>query len=189
MVRRYVLCLLAAASSAFAAEPTEYEVRFRCADDSSSFAVGDIANTPWLEQSEEIVFPEVPRLKKTGRWGSLLRAESRKTVTRKCGVFTLVFQSGFLNDDPDGELGVVELGAVQVLRGSAVVLPRTAFGACDVRIGRYEVLGPCPARYARRIVGRRNERGQVSFEIIHQFWGDDSSLHMEESRVAVGASP
>lgn len=185
MARCSVVCLLVVATSAFAEEPTDYDVRFICAVDASSFAVGDISNTPWLEHAEKIVFPEVPRLKRTGRWGSQLRAESRKTVTRKCGVFKLVFQSGFLNHDPDGELGVVELGTVQVLRGSEVVLPRTAFGACDVHIGRYEVFGPCPARYARRVVGRRDEGGQVTFEIVHQFWGNDSDLHTEDSRVTV----
>lgn len=176
-----VFLLISTAAVSAEKEPAEYEVRFRCAPDALSFSVGDLLDAPEAERGEEILFPEVPRLDQTGQWGSQLRAESQQAVTRECGVFKLVFQSRFLNRDPDGELGVIELGTVQVLRGSQVVLPRTAFGACHVQIARYKFLGSCPAQYARRIVGRKDEKGNLSFAVVHEFWGNDAKLHSEQS--------
>lgn len=82
--------------------------------------------------------------------GIHLRSGSR-VLRRTCGALTVEFASGFLNANPMGELGALDFPLVEIRRGRTTLLPRTGLEACEVTSGRFQLIGPCPERWARSI--------------------------------------
>lgn len=82
--------------------------------------------------------------------GTPLRSGSR-VLRQACGPLTVEFASGFVNANPQGELGALDFPLVEIRRGRTILLPRTALEACEVTSARYQLIGPCPARWARSI--------------------------------------
>jgi len=84
------------------------------------------------------------------QWGDPLRTGSRN-ASNKCGPFKVIFSSGFLNSNPQGELGAIDFPVVEIRKGNKVILEQTALELCDVNLSRYNYFGECPDRWAKSI--------------------------------------
>lgn len=82
--------------------------------------------------------------------GDLLRSGSRVSTLR-CGALTIRFASGFLNSNPQGELGALDFPLIEIVKGKRVLLDRTALEPCALTLSRYNYFGACPASWAQSI--------------------------------------
>jgi hypothetical protein len=92
-------------------------------------------------------------------WGDPLRSGSRISKHR-CGALTLTFASGFVNANPQGELGALDFPLVEIRQGRKLLLPQTALEPCAVSVTRYGVFGECPRRWAESIDVASDEQGR-----------------------------
>ncbi|MEK8047963.1 hypothetical protein [Ideonella margarita] len=87
------------------------------------------------------------------QWGDPLRSGSRTKVMR-CGPTSISFSSGFLNANPQGELGALDFPVIQVRRANRTILPHTALEQCSVNSARYSHLGECKSSWAQSLEGQ-----------------------------------
>lgn len=95
----------------------------------------------------------------TNALGDPLRTGSRVS-TQRCGTLTLRFASGFVNANPQGELGALDFPLIEISQGRKLLLPRTALEPCAVSTLRYTLVGECPGRWAERIEVGADEEGR-----------------------------
>lgn len=83
-------------------------------------------------------------------WGDPLRTGSA-IKTHRCGSMKINFTSGFLNANPQGELGAIDFPVISIYKGKNALLAPTAIDQCDVNTSRYSYFGPCPSSWAKSI--------------------------------------
>jgi hypothetical protein len=66
----------------------------------------------------------------------------------RCGAYKLILTTSYLNEDPDGELGVVQFESFELWLNGHHVLGPVGFATCDVGVGLWEAFGQCPSSYA-----------------------------------------
>ena len=153
LVAFFCICLIAA--SAKAEDDLYGKTQLICNARSSFLHIGDSADSSGLNAraavrkevtwgSLLIIGPE------TNSFGDRLRTGSRTSV-HHCGRFKVRFRSGYVNPNPQGELGAIEFGVVEILMGKKVILPPTALERCDVALTRYKHFGICPDAWATNI--------------------------------------
>ncbi|UCV09597.1 hypothetical protein [Dechloromonas denitrificans] len=82
--------------------------------------------------------------------GNIYRKGSSSTK-RKCGEFQVTIKGGFLNANPNGELGAVEFPLIEITMNGRQVLAPVSLGQCETNIGRYNYMSKCPDNWAVEI--------------------------------------
>ena len=85
-----------------------------------------------------------------------------KTLTKTCGRITIRFQSGYLNDNIQGQYGALEFPVVEVLLGKRTLLKPTALATCSVLDTFPTYFGACPAKWAFSV-----RTQQASANVMH----------------------
>lgn len=83
--------------------------------------------------------------------GDLLKSGS-KVAMRQCGMIQIKLESGFINDNIQGESGAVDFPVIELRIAERTVIPRTALDICvqnDKRANIY--FGSCPDHWAQSI--------------------------------------
>lgn len=147
--------LLAALSGSSFADPVESELLFYCNQSSGAFFLSsDPAEQPSPSaryKKRSIDWTSLLKMgPQTNAWGDPLRSGSRKAI-KKCGPITATFSSGFLNTNPQGELGALDFPVVEIRKGNKVLLAPTALEQCDIQLSRYNYFGACPDSWAQLI--------------------------------------
>lgn len=149
------LIALALPGSAALADEPPTTLDFHCNQRTGALFISTEANAGPVDRSQFTVrrIPWASLLKvvppRNGH-GDPLRSGSR-VLRQACGPLTVEFTSGFLNANPQGTLGALDFPLVEIRRGRTILLPRTALEACEVNSQRYQLVGPCPERWARSI--------------------------------------
>lgn len=93
-------------------------------------------------------------------WGDPLREGSRVAKLR-CGPITVVYESGFLNSNPQGELGALDFPVIEIRKGKRVLLAKTALESCSIPLTRYSSFGSCPEKWAESIEVKPSKYGHT----------------------------
>lgn len=121
----------------------------------------------------------------TNQSGDPLRTGSRLEVHR-CGLLTVRFRSGFLNSNPQGELGAIDFGVVEVVRGKKVIVSPTALESCEMAFSRYQYFGACPDAWAQNISVRWDEStGKAKVTLMRSYTDDayERKIRLDEREV------
>lgn len=113
--------------------------------------------------------------------GDPLRIGTRRD-TRECGDLTVSVEAGFLNSNAVGELGALEFPTVEVRRGGAVLVPRTALEECQRDSPRFELYGSCPEGYATAIALRPAGAATEILYERHYLDEDSKERHRRDTR-------
>ena len=101
--------------------------------------------------------------------GELLKAGS-KVEAQQCGMFQIRIESGFINDNPEGESGALDFPIIELRIGERTVLQRTALEVCSVNDRRAKFyFGACPNYWAQSIATKMFSNGTVGVEIKRKF--------------------
>jgi len=159
MKLNFNLCILLASLLASfnpaLADPVEPKVSFYCNQRSGALFISSL---PTEQPSQPINYSKHSvswiSLLKMGpaknNWGDPLRTGSH-IATRRCGSITIKFSSGFLNSNPQGELGALDFPVIEIRQGKKVLLEKTALEQCAVGLSRYNYFGECPGSWAQSI--------------------------------------
>lgn len=156
MRHSFTAALLAfAATTAVWADPVEGRLPVYCDKHTGTvFISGDPDARPAKPEQYDKQIVNWASLLKMGpqknQWGDRLRSGSR-TLHQRCGPITISFSSGFLNTNPQGELGALDFPVIEVRKGTKVLLNKTAMEQCSVGLSRYTYFGSCPDSWAQRI--------------------------------------
>ncbi len=102
------------------------------------------------QDPRELKAPPSRASKEMTRGGSAYRLPGATRVQR-CGRLTLRLRSEFLNENPEGELGIFEFPSVEISVGRRILLSRTGLAICDEPPSRWEVVGRCPRDFATSV--------------------------------------
>ena len=108
---------------------------------------------------EEIKAWQLITITKEDERGNVFRTGTR-TLIKRCGEFTVRISGGFLNSNPQGELGAIEFPVVQLSFVGKLMLGRTALFVCDSSLSRFNAWAPCPASWATIIRAGSNNAQQ-----------------------------
>jgi hypothetical protein len=160
---RIFLPLIALLAGHALADPVDSKLPFYCDQRTGAFFISrnhDITSSRWDGKMKQAV--NWIALLKTGPqkngWGDPLRTGSR-TRTEQCGPITVKFSSGFLNANPQGELGAMDFPVVEIRQGKHVLLKPTALEQCEVNSSRYTYFGACPDNWAEHIEAAPEGKG------------------------------
>ena len=152
----YPLALVLASTHQYSvADPVEGKLPTYCNERSGEFFVSSGGDAP-TNNAERYTKRKVDwaSLLKVGpqknQWGDPLRTGSRFKVVQ-CGKVSISFSSGFLNLNPQGELGALDFPVIQVKQGKRTLLPTTALEQCAINFSRYTYFGDCPDSWAQSI--------------------------------------
>lgn len=107
-------------------------------------------------------------LEKNGR-GQPLKSGSKIAVSR-CGMIQIRIESGFINDDPQGQSGALDFPIIELRIGERTVLQRTALAVCSVNDKRANIyFGICPSYWAQSIQTRMLSDGSVEAELKRKY--------------------
>lgn len=136
-VKLFLTCiiLLFTVNSAYAIE-TQYIddgiVQYYCnANTSNIYFDADSLKAPTAGMQKKIVktYPLL-LLSKEDENGIRLRLGSKKAI-QKCGAVKLIFESGFYNSNPVGELGLLEYPLISVLINNKAIINRSPLNLCN----------------------------------------------------------
>jgi hypothetical protein len=82
--------------------------------------------------------------------GNVVRTGS-KTLKRECGIFKISIQGGFINEDPQGELGGDDFPFVEISVNQKSETAKIFIGECNANIRRYSYFSECPSNWATYI--------------------------------------
>jgi hypothetical protein len=168
-----VLFAFIAPSTGFAFEGSvESKIPVYCNAQSGAFFISAVpADRPKVQSKFQKHRLNWIRLLKLGPQKNVL-GDPLKTGTRVktflCGPITIKYSSGFLNSNPQGELGALNFPVIAVWKGKQVLLPSTALEECDVNLGRYEYFDLCPNGWARSIMVEPTSKG-LTIEVKRTF--------------------
>ena len=152
----YALTLvLASTHQCSVADPVEGILPIYCNEQSGEFFVSSDGDVP-PNNADSFTKRKIDwaSLLKVGpqknQWGDPLRTGSRVKVVQ-CGKVSISFSSGFLNANPQGELGALDFPVIQVKQGKRILLPPTALEQCAITFSRYTYFGECPDSWAKSI--------------------------------------
>jgi hypothetical protein len=140
------------------AEEDEPELLFACIPNSSRVVLstdtsprsrGELENKKIYPVFEEIKIHGLI-LRNEGREGRTSRVGST-TLQKKCGELTISIQGGYLNSNPDGELGATEYPLVEATFRGKQLLQKTSLGYCSTTFGRYNYMTQCPNDWATEV--------------------------------------
>ena len=100
-------------------------------------------------------------------YGISYRTGSQFT-TQECGRLSVKVSGGFLNGNPQGELGAIEYPIVQIFDGSTQIMAPTAIGTCESSNGRYGYSVECPANWTTQITVF-DFRGKPSIHVVRTY--------------------
>jgi hypothetical protein len=122
--------------------------------------------------------------KDTVNWGGLLEFGSEKNgrgeplksgskiAISQCGMIQIRIESGFVNDDIEGQSGALDFPIIELRIGERTAVERTALEICSVDDRRANVyFGACPNYWAQSIKTRMQSDGSIEAEIKRQFFG------------------
>ena len=177
---RIILIVLALAPSiAFAQEAPEYFL-YVC-DPKLSWVRLSVSN-PQTESefasqeklrrvTERISFGELIEYTPEDDRGNVYRKDS-SALTRKCGAFTITIRGGFLNGNPNGELGAIEFPLVDIAFDGKQKLSPISLGECDSDLGRFSHMTACPKDWATEVTAMMsdtNKKQSPIFFLKHTF--------------------
>ncbi len=93
------------------------------------------------------------------------------TVQMSCGRLQIRLRSEALNGNPEGELGAITFGSVEVLVAGRQLLEPTHLAVCEIGFARWN---PCPDHYATSILLGFNAREALAQATIVRSFIDDS---------------
>lgn len=136
-------------------ESSNYKIAFFCDKQTGAFFISaDSDEKPKIVGRFLRHVVNWAELLKTGPekngWGDLLRTGSA-IKTHRCGPIEINFTSGFLNANPQGELGAFDFPVIELKKEKRVLLAQTAIAQCDASTERYNYFGPCPSSWAKSI--------------------------------------
>ena len=137
----------------------ERRVQYGCDDKRSELRLGfEDAEVPSPASQRpadqyELRFPGPRGTGRASPGGSELRSPAIPRVV-KCGKLELRLWETFLNENPDGELGVVFFQAFELFIGRKRVLGPLGFATCDVGLSRWSYFGACPSDYVDAVYVR-----------------------------------
>lgn len=143
-------CVLALLANSAWAEGAQSPLPYDCNPRSGAMVIGQAQPQPDFMRAKLDWIALLKVGPRKNQWGDPLRSGSR-TASKTCGPITIRYSSGFLNTNPQGELGALDFPVIEIRHGQRLLLEATALEQCDVRTARYEYFGACPARWASRI--------------------------------------
>jgi len=136
-------------------DPVESKIAFYCDQQTGAFFISAVsADRPKVAKKLRKHVMNWAALLKIGPekngWGDPLRTGTT-IKSERCGPIKVTFSSGFLNANPQGELGALDFPVIEISKGKQVLLKSTAIEQCDVNIPRFTYFGQCPNSWARSI--------------------------------------
>ena len=136
-------------------DPIEDKISVYCDHHTGAFFISAISSErPKVAERFRKHVVNWPALLKIGPekngWGDPLRTGTT-IKTQRCGPIKISFSSGFLNANPQGELGALDFPVIAIGKGKQLLLKPTAIEQCDVNIPRYNYFGHCPNSWAKSI--------------------------------------
>jgi len=115
------------------------------------------------------------------------RNRSGSAVSRvRCGPLEVQISAGYLNTNPQGELGVIEFPVVTIAQAANIVLPNTAMSDCEVSLSRYSYFGKCPDSWARSITAVKHRKtGELRLTVERAFVDSDYQYQLRTDTVRV----
>ncbi|MQR00969.1 hypothetical protein [Glaciimonas soli] len=143
------------------------------------------------EQSRTVTKPDF--IKKTINWAKLLQLGPEKNgggqplktgskiAVRQYGMIQIRTESGFVNDNPQGESGAWDFPVIELRVAEKTVLQRTALDTCSANDKRANIyFGTCPGNWAQSIETKMLADGRVEVEVKRKF--DDSDGQTKGTR-------
>jgi len=142
------------------------------------------------EQSSSLTKPGF--IKKVVNWSNLLQLgpqkngrgdplkSGSKVAVRQCGMIQIRMESGFINDNIQGESGAFDFPVIELRIGERTVLSRTALESCSENDRRANIyFGACADNWAQSIRTKMLANGSLETEIKRKF--DDKNDQPKEA--------